>query len=175
MNYYLRKKVDFDPTDKVPAYLGCEGCPAEPVELKNGWVWENTYYVDAETMNRYFYQTIHIGKSSMGWRFFLCRYHSANPHYPSERWLDKPIKTLSDWIDLFHKKGNVIYDEDGDVISAEEMIRVITQRNNGENLRKHQNTYDYTERQEFIDIMPGDSTYDLVWSGNDSVSGIIFF
>ena len=58
----------------------------------------------------------HIGKSSYGWMFAL--------HVGFDN-----IMSLEDWVKEFEKPDNVIKDEYGRVITKEEMIRIITQRN----------------------------------------------
>ena len=196
-NYYLSMKTDFNPLHRLPACLGCHEGEDEPLELKNGWLWNNTYYVDVDTMNREYFQKIHIGKSSGGWRFFLCQYPTENPRFKGEgyawsQWLDKPIETLEDWIELFNDKNNIIVDEYGNKISPQEMLKIICER---EPIRNHPDgwetdggswyryvnglcVHDETKcpygRPNLITIMPDNVTYDMVLSGNDVESGIIF-
>jgi len=95
-------------------------------------VWNNKYYPTIEVLNSEYYQRIHIGKSSAGWRFSLCTYPTENPRFKGEVWneqyLDKPIESLEDWLDLFYDPNNYIEDENGDKISKEEMIDTIAHR-----------------------------------------------
>ena len=108
--------------------------------MVNGWVFNNRYYATVESLNDDFYQLIHIGKSSSGWRFGLCSYPTENPKFKDdvmgyhEYYLDKPISSLDDWVELFNDPNNHIEDEYGNTISKEEMIDVITNRKppNGE-------------------------------------------
>ena len=196
MNYYLHLKEEFDPNNRLPAYLGCNRGEEEPIELVNGWVWNNKYYSDLTALNKEYYRTIHIGKSSMGWRFFLCYYPTENPRfagegYPTAQWLNKPISGLYDWATLFDNPENVIVNEEGEVVSADEMMDRITnrkgrQRPDGwqqiegywyrviDGLCVHDETRERFGRPELIDIMPSGCTYDLVLSGNDVESGVIF-
>jgi hypothetical protein len=58
----------------------------------------------------------HIGKSSIGWAFSL---HV----YPSEE-----INNLSDWLILFTTEGVRIENEYGELVTTEEMQRIITAR-----------------------------------------------
>lgn len=132
-NYYLRRKCNFNPDNKVAATLGCvDGREHEPIELVNGWVWNRKFYSSIEELNKEFYQEIHIGKSSAGWRFGLCVYPTENPKYKGQEWneqyLEKPIESLADWVKLFNTKGNVIVDEYGDEVTVENMVDKITHR-----------------------------------------------
>lgn len=61
---------------------------------------------------------IHIGKSSMGWAFSL---------HVGREWDDTP-KDLDDWLVQFQKPGSVIMDEYDRVITVEDMIKTITER-----------------------------------------------
>ena len=132
-NYYLHRKTNFDPNHRIPASLGCcYGNESEPLELENGWVWNNKYYPTLEEMNKEFYQEIHIGKSSCGWRFGLCVYPEENPSYKGESWrefyLDEPISSLDDWVALFNDPENTIWDEYGREVSKEDMVACIASR-----------------------------------------------
>ena len=80
-NYYLRIKTEFNPLHRLPAAVGCLEGQNEPIELINGWVWNNKYYVTLESLNSEYYQEVHIGKSAGGWRFLLCQYPEDNPQY----------------------------------------------------------------------------------------------
>ena len=134
-NYYLHRKTEFNPLHRIPASLGCgDDHEHEPIELVNGWVWHNKYYATLEALNAEFYQDIHIGKSSCGWRFLLCKYPAENPRFKDaeecfrEIYLDKPIETIYDWTELFHAPGNKIFDEYGEEVSAQDMILTIVAR-----------------------------------------------
>lgn len=61
-------------------------------------------------------EPLHIGKSSAGWVFAL--------HV--DQWQE--IDSLEDWEARWARPGSVIKDEYGDVVSAEDMRRTITQR-----------------------------------------------
>lgn len=134
MNYYLRKKARFDPLHRLPATLGCmDGGENEPTELINGWVWNNRYYPTLEALNTDYYQLLHIGKSSAGWRFLLCTYPTENPRYInndeySEEWIDSPIMSLDDWKALFADPQNTIVDECGETIDPGDMVATIAER-----------------------------------------------
>jgi len=81
------------------------------------------YYLDGKPpcycCNRPFEQQ-HIGKSSAGWCFTL--------HVIPE----KGIKDLEDWVKLWSEPGACITDEYNKVISPEEMMEIITQREGGD-------------------------------------------
>lgn len=137
------KKCEFNPLHRFESTLGCyEGKEKEPTELVNGWVWNNKYYATLESLNNEYFQKIHIGKSSAGWRFGLCIYPKENPKHKGESWndkyLDKPIESLHDWIELFNNPNNYIEDEYGNKITKEEMIDIIAHRkpHSGEELRE---------------------------------------
>lgn len=59
-------------------------------------------------------ETKHIGKSSAGWCFAL--------H------VDEEVKDLTDWLQLFSKRGNIIKDDCDDVIELQDMLSVIVDR-----------------------------------------------
>lgn len=91
---------------------------------------------------------IHIGKSSCGWVFSL---HVGHTAYLGED--DEPsINSLEDWKELFARPGSFIEDEYRDVVTVEEMLSTITERQGicGGHLRRG----DYKRR-------PGNGTYDL--------------
>lgn len=200
-NYYLHVKKDFDPLHRIPARLGCsEGDENEPLELVNGWVWNKKYYPTIEDLNKEFYQVLHIGKSSMGWRFGLCIYPTENPRFKDdstyhEYWLDEPINSLEDWIKLFKTKGNRIFNEYNEEVSVKEMLKTITKRqgkvvaddgsdtgtvtaNSVEEYKVVAGLLVHTPedkyRSGYVTMMPANCTYDLLLSGNDPNSGIIF-
>lgn len=198
-NYYLFRKIAFNEDKQYPPSLGCTD-KEELVELTNGWVLHNTYYPNKEELNKHYYQKIHIGKSSYGWRFLLCIYPTENPLYKDDKiyhqyYLEKEISSLGDWIVLFNNPNNYIQDECGEKISTEEMIEIITKRKPSSNLKEgwqfldngKNNEYrainglrvhDFSRRPYFennyVVIMPPDCTYDLILSGNDAGSGAIF-
>ena len=208
MNYYLRKKINWDRSNPLPSTLGTGDYNyhwdnAEPTELVNGFVWRNKYYATVEALNDEFYQEIHIGKSSCGWRFGLCVYPDINPRFKDDPltplknkvWLEEPIKSLDDWIVLFNNPNNKIFDEEGEEISPQNMIDIITKRKgdieahpDGWIKDRHGNTYyrainglyvhDETRHPfghpQYNTIMPPDCTYDLILSGNDVEAGSIF-
>jgi len=59
---------------------------------------------------------LHIGKSSAGWCFAL--------HIMPER----GINDLDDWQKLWSEPGSIIETEDGEQITPEQMVEIITQR-----------------------------------------------
>jgi hypothetical protein len=67
-------------------------------------------------------ESLHIGKSSMGWVFSL-RFHP-----------DEGIGSLEDWRKRFATPGAVIEDEYGDTLSPAEMLKRITERGRDESL-----------------------------------------
>ena len=97
-------------------------------------MWNNRYYATTEALNSDFYQRIHIGKSSKGWRFGLCTYPTENPKFKDgqtgyhEYYLDKPISSFDDWIELFNDPNNHIENEFGEEITKDEMIDIIAHR-----------------------------------------------
>lgn len=115
MNFYLERKLDFISNEETPASLGCSD-REEVIELTNGFVWQNTYYSTIESLNKVFYQKIHIGKSSIGWHFGLCIYPECG------------INTLDDWIKLFRSFGNIIVDEENRELKTSEMLDRIEDR-----------------------------------------------
>ena len=64
-------------------------------------------------------KAIHIGKSSFGWAFSL--------HVGKNDWDDAP-SSFGDWLVLLHKPGSVILDEYDREVPADEMVKIITQR-----------------------------------------------
>jgi len=201
-NYYLYRKTTFDPDRPIPAALGCtHGHEGEPQELDNGWVWDDTYYPDLDSLNAVFYQKIHIGKSSAGWRFLLCIYPAENPLFAEnprrrEYYLNDPIQGLDDWVALFRMPGNIIKNEYGETITPERMWSLIANKTGRVEADEDGWTkpeLGHTERYRVINglcvhdesriphgspqciqIMPDDCTYDLILSGNDTESGVIF-
>ena len=201
-NYYLLRKATFDPNHRLPASLGCsDGLENHPVELTNGWLWDETYYPSIETLNERYFQRIHIGKSSCGWRFALCIYPTENPRflhneYHHEPYLEKSISSLDDWIALFRTPGNVIADECKRTISVEKMLSTICERKgfieaaadgwskkeerHSERYRVINGLYAHDETRmrfgtpQFVQVMPPDCTYDLILSGNDPESGEVY-
>ena len=79
--------------------------------------------------------------------------------------LPKPIKSLDDWKELFDDPNCSIYNEYGDEISKEDMIRIITTKNaDNINARKP---------EQYVTILENEN-YDLILSGNDPAKGIVF-
>lgn len=62
------------------------------------------------------FQGMHIGMSSIGWAFAL-------RIYP-----EKDIRELDDWVERFNAENAEIRDEYGDLVTTEEMLEVITER-----------------------------------------------
>jgi len=77
------------------------------------------YYIKADTCpccNKKLGKDLHIGKSSHGWYFLLHAIPEQN------------INNLGDWVDRM--KGEEIINEKGEVVSMEEMIKIIKERTN---------------------------------------------
>ena len=64
-------------------------------------------------------ETLHIGKSSMGWKFSFRIYR------------DEKINNVNDWIKLIEGHHNVIYDEYGKQMSSAEFIDLIDSKTDG--------------------------------------------
>lgn len=189
-NYYLLRKTSYNLGFKYAPSLGCTD-RVEVLKLTNGYVWNNKYYKTLDEMNKEYYQKIHIGKASIGWRFLLCTYPKENPrfisnHYYHEYYLEKEIRSLNDWVDLFNNKDNKIIDECGEEISKIEMIDIITKRVGNvkesnidgfkviRGLATHYKEKSIYYHNKYYTIMDDDATYDLVLSGNDPESGDVF-
>ena len=74
-NFYAHIKAKYKPFDhNDPVSLMYERLDDDPKvkELTNGYVWNNTYYKDIESLNKDYCHILHIGKSSAGWHFSLC-------------------------------------------------------------------------------------------------------
>lgn len=72
---------------------------------------------------------LHIGKSSGGWCFAL---HVI----PEEN-----INSLLDWKKLFENPENKIYNEEDDIVSPDEMIKIITKRSFTNNTSPREDFY----------------------------------
>ena len=185
-NYYLRRKCEFDPLRGTPASLGCpDWAKREPLRLDDGWAWNGRHYPDLESLNEDFYQEMHIGKSSAGWRFLLATYPKRNPKNAGEIWLDRPIEGLGDWIELFDDPRNEIVDECGGRLTPERMIDVIASREGDPGLEDGWRTLGGIKRfasggllthagDPYCAAMGGGRTYDLALSGNDPSCGLVF-
>ena len=77
------------------------------------------------------YGRIHIGKSSYGWCFALHVFKKIDldEEEELERYVAHDIESLEDWRELL-SSGGVIKDEEGDVITCQEMFAIITDRAN---------------------------------------------
>lgn len=115
-NYYLLKKAKYDRMSYSKTSFVMMNDHNEVQEIQNGLLWRNKYYPDEDTLNREFYETYHIGKSSAGWHFNLCIYP------------DSSINNLDDWKLLFACSRNKIIDEYGNKVGADEMLDIITKR-----------------------------------------------
>ena len=115
-NYYLKCKMN--PKNMLLAatcgYSNWYGYDNEIKVLSNGYVWKNTYYPDIEDLDRDYYCSLHIGKSSAGWHFSLCTYPELG------------IESIDDWLELF--KDNEIIDECDCTVKLETMMNTITKR-----------------------------------------------
>ena len=140
-NYYLRKKIKYIPTKDMNKnwyenydFEFYENESNKVLELTNGYVFNNTYYMNLEDLNKNYYLTYHIGKSSAGWRFLL-------QIYPKQ-----DINSLEDWKKLM--KDGTIFDEYGEEISQEEMLKIITHKEPSENLKEQTSTTMHNEKYE---------------------------
>lgn len=176
-NYYLRKKCDYN--KRYPGVVGdSETYLSQVQELVNGYVWNNKYFKTVEELNKEYFVDIHIGKNSCGWKFALCTY----PDKYEEKWsyvqddvehqetdvtylLPEPIRSLDDWKKLFDDPNCSIYDEYGDKVSKEDMIKVITSKNIKDVKAGRSDKYTTLVENE---------NYDLVLSGNDPERGCVF-
>ena len=122
-NYYLYKKSTYTPIkdrDKMWwedynfNFYNQEYNKVQ--ELVNGYVYFDKYYPTIEELNKEYYLGYHIGKNSSGWRFLLSTFPEFN------------ITSLEDWKKLFNDKDNKIFDEYGEKISKEEMLKMITKK-----------------------------------------------
>lgn len=128
-NYYLRKKAAYTPRkDRDEDWYEnydfnfYENEDNRVLELNNGYVFNNTYYMNLEDLNKNYYLTYHIGKSSSGWRFLL-------RVYPKQC-----IRYLFNWEDLFDNKDTKIVDEYGNEISKVEMLKEIIHKDPSKDL-----------------------------------------
>ena len=119
-NYYLRKKAIYTPRkDRDDGWYEnydfdfYENEYNKVLELTNGYVFNNTYYMDLKDLNKHYYLTYHIGKNSAGWRFTLASYPKLG------------ISTIEDWNKLFYADNTSIYDEYDRDISPKEMLDLI--------------------------------------------------
>lgn len=176
-NYYLHKKCNYD--KEYPGVVGESDDWSKYVQiLINGYVWNNKYFKTIDELNKEYFVDIHIGKSSYGWKFALCIY----PDKYEEKWsyeqdgieheeidiiylLPEPIKSLDDWKKLFGDPSCSIYDEYGDEVSKEDMLKIITTKNIDNVKAREHDKYTTTLKNE---------NYDLVLSGNDPEKGCIF-
>lgn len=71
------------------------------------------------------YESLHIGKSSMGWNFSL--------HI-----IEGEIETLDQWKDRWSKEGVRIVNEYGDTLTPDEMLDKITNRSHPRGLLRHE-------------------------------------
>lgn len=118
-NYYAHIKAKYKQYDyKDPISVMYDGLDDDPkvTELTNGYVWNNTYYKDVDSLNRDYYHVLHIGKSSYGWYFILCIYPLIE------------VNNLDDWKEVWSSDDCKIYDECGEEISVEEVMPYIVDR-----------------------------------------------
>lgn len=136
-NYYLKRKVDFHP-------LYTKEVGNLPVQIKNGWLWENKYYPDVDTLNREYVETLHIGKSSYGWKFLLCAYPEYN------------INSLENWKVAWLDKKNYIMDEYNDKITPEELLDTIFRKHyikrDLETIQKHSHMHIVDDTNKTYDL-----------------------
>lgn len=176
-NYYLYLKRKYNP--KYPGSVGCaDGSLHDVQTLTNGYCWNNKYYATLNELNKEYYQVIHIGKNSFGWKFALCTYPAhMTKQYDYYRddvrclqvkktyLLQMPIVNLDDWVELFNAKGNRIFDEYGHELYPQEMLNIINKVNATQELREQSGLYHK--------VIEG-KNYTLVASGNDPEIGCVF-
>ena len=81
----------------------------------------------------------HIGKSSYGWCFSL-------RVYP-----ENGVKDLEDWIERWGKEGFEIRDGSDELVTPEEMLKIITERTFPGGLKRHESG---------VGSWPGEGTWD---------------
>ena len=118
-NFYAHVKAKYKPFDhNDPVLLMYERLDDDPKvkELTNGYVWNNTYYKDIESLNKDYCHILHIGKSSAGWYFSLCIYPLIG------------INNLDDWKKIWSSSDCKIYTEYDEEIPEEELMSYIVNR-----------------------------------------------
>ena len=118
-NFYAHIKANYKPFDhNDPVSLMYERLDDDPKvkELTNGYVWNNTYYKDIESLNKDYCHILHIGKSSAGWYFSLCIYPLIG------------INNLDDWKKIWSSSDCKIYTEYDEEITEEELMSYIVNR-----------------------------------------------
>lgn len=114
MNYFLKVKGNsIKEVENFP-----RNYYEEITKLENGLVWKNRYYPSEQALrdsDDYCF-TLHIGKRSAGWNFGLRIY----PTYG--------IANLDDWKRYMVLPDTSIENEEGEPISYQEMISIITKR-----------------------------------------------
>lgn len=161
-NFYAYIKSKYKPLNYGnPVSLMYEYLDDDPKvkELTNGYVWENTYYKDVDSLNKDYYHVLHIGKVSAGWHFSLCIYPLIG------------INNLDDWKKVWSSDDCTIYTECGEEISEEEVLSyIVNQQCLGERDEaaelKHNN-----EMAEKDGIGRRFDTYEQLLSHNSAVRG----
>lgn len=118
-NFYAHVKAKYKQYDyRDPVSVMYEELDDDPkvTELTNGYVWNNTYYKDIDSLNKDYYHVLHIGKSSFGWHFSLCIYPTIG------------INNLEDWKKVWSSGSCKIYTEYDEEISEEEIMSYIVDR-----------------------------------------------
>lgn len=139
--------------------------------MGTNFYWHNEERPACECCHRPFVtETIHIGKSSVGWCFSL--------HVTDE------IKSLDDWKEIWASKSGFIKNEYDEIISVEEMLNIITNRKGINNFSKefsnnYYNSWSHFHRTNTSEPGPngllrhvvnehcighGDGTWDLIYS-----------
>lgn len=119
INFYAHVKAKYkqynyrDPVSVMYSELDDD---PKVMELTNGYVWNNTYYKDIESLNEEYCHILHIGKSSAGWYFSLCIYPLIG------------INSLDDWKKIWSSGDCKIYTEYDDEIPEEELMSYIIDR-----------------------------------------------
>ena len=118
-NFYAHVKAKYKQYDyRDPVSVMYDELDDDPkvMELTNGYVWNNTYYKDIDSLNKDYYHVLHIGKSSSGWHFSLCIYPTIG------------INNLEDWKKVWSSSNFKIYMESDEEISEEELMSYIVNR-----------------------------------------------
>lgn len=161
-NFYAHVKAKYKQYDyKDPVSVMYEELDDDPkvTKLTNGYVWNNTYYKNIDSLNKDYYHVLHIGKSSFGWHFSLCIYPAIG------------INSLEDWKKVWSSGSCKIYTEYDEEISEEEIMSYIVDRQySGEKdeakILKHNN--DMAEKE---GIGHRFSTYEQYMSYNGAMRG----
>lgn len=154
MNFYVHLEANYDSSESS-MYEDFDDDP-KVEELTNGYVWNHTYYKDVESLNKVYYNVLHVGKSSYGWHFTLCIYPSLG------------INSLDDWKKIWSSDICKIYTEDGEEISEEELLSYIVNR---QRFTRKNNEAEELEYNNEMAKKAGFSTYDQLLRCNGARRG----